>query len=184
MGNLKKTKVVKKVTIAEFTEILKTLQGYKFINLSYTTDLAKKMVKNDRQTKEPNPLLSGQLKKVVNVATLFTANAELSGYQNRAENNGKGADFKEFKEPWFQFISENRLVATDKKTRSKFYFCYEKTNKSLFSEIWLNGVKFVGKIGDVWNKISPNERGVEIRLIEIKNIDKASLSGERYEIIK
>jgi hypothetical protein len=184
MKNNKKIKVVKKVTITQFTEILKSLQGYKFINLAYTTELSKRMVKNDRQTKEPNPLISGQLKKVVNVATLFTAKDDLSGYQNRAENNGKGADFKEFKESWFEFISENKLVATDKKTRSKFYFCYEKTNKSLFSEIWLNGAKFIGKIGDVWNKISPNERGVEIRLIEIKNIDKASLSGERYEIIK
>jgi hypothetical protein len=184
MKNNKKNRVVLKVTVKQFALILMNLKGYKFINLSYTTNLDKKMVKKDRQTGEANILINGQLKKVVNIASLYTSNTELSGYQNRAENNGKGAEYKEYSEGWHKFIGDNKLVATDKKTELKYYFCYEKINKTIVSEIWLNGAKFVGKIGDVWNKVSPNDRGVEIRLIEIKNIDKASIDGIRYEIIK
>lgn len=184
MGTNKKNRVVFKVTIEQFAQILINLKGYKFINLSYTTELSKKMVKKDRQTKEPNILINGQLKKVINVASLYTSNTDMTGYEKRADNNGKGNDFKEYGESWHKFISDNKLVATDKKTESKLYFCFEKINKSMFTEIWLNGLKYVGKVGDVWNKFTPNDRGVEIRLIEIKNIDKASIDGTRYEIIK
>jgi hypothetical protein len=180
---MKNTKKIQVITRKNFIEVLKNINTYQFANIDYTTELSTKMLKKERGTNIPNELIDGKLHKCMNVAALGTTNDEISGYQNRAENNGKGADFKAFREPWY--IELSKVLVTDKKTQSKFYFKYEKlkNTRSFFSKIILNGLVYTGKIGDVWNKVTPNERGVEIRVINIDNINKISIDGTKYVLI-
>jgi len=171
-----------KVSQAELEVILSNLKGYKFVNLSYTTPLAKKMVKKDRITKETNPLINGFVSKVLNVATLGTTKDGLSGYQMRAENNNKGAEFESFKEAWFKYLSP--ILVTDKKTETKRYFVYEKVNRSFFTKYILNGAIYTKQIGDVWNKVSDNKRGVNIRVVQTDYINRMTIDGKKYIVVR
>lgn len=167
------------VTKSQLEVILSNLKGYKFVNLSYTTPLSKKMVKKDRVTKEANPLINGFVSKVLNVATLGTTKDGISGYQNRAINNGNGENFKE---SWYKYISP--ILVTDKKTETKRYFVYEKVNRSFFTAYLLNGERWLKPIGDVWNKVSENSRGVSIRVVQTDYINAMTIDGQKYVVIK
>jgi hypothetical protein len=173
-----------KVTQEELKAILMNIKTYQFVNIDQTTPLLSKMVKNDRQTKLPNPLVNGFLNSVLNVSALATTQEGKSGYQARAEKNGKGADFQPFKEAWFKYVA--KVVVTDRKTESKFYFAYERHSKvrKFFTKFILNGAIYTNPIGDVWNKVSPNKRGCDIRTVNLDHINRMTIDGTKYIVVR
>ena len=181
----------RKVSIEELKEILKTVKYYRRCEVEYTAPLKSKMLVKDRTTKEANPLLEGFVHKIVNVNSLVTVKEGISAYQMRAENNNKGADYKEFKKTWWKLV---KGALAKHKNAEKFYFIYEVDIKeeggkaenvnTKFKEYLLNGKRYLGNIGDVWKKKEKNERGVDVRLITLEHIDRISIEGLKLEVIK
>lgn len=171
-----------KVTVDELRQFLMTVKYYRRCEFEYTAPLRPKMLVKDRVTKEPNALLNGFVNKLVNVNQLATTKEGMSGYQMRATNNGKGADYKPFQETYYELISP--CVAKHKKYE-KYYFVYERNLGSTKSvQYLLNGKKWLGSIGDVWKNKGENDRGVDIRLITLEHIDRISIEGLKLETIK
>jgi hypothetical protein len=184
-------KTFERVNLETLKNKLMTVKHYRFCEVEYTTPLEGSMVKKDRVTKLPNPLLEGFIHKIVNVKSLATTKEGMSGYEMRATNNGKGEEFQPFQETYFTLISP--CVAKHKRY-DQYYFYYEvkieeeggvPTNVGTkLSEILLKGKKYLGIVGDVWNIKKPNKRGVDMRLVKLQNIDRISIEGMKLELIK
>jgi hypothetical protein len=184
-------KTFERVNLETLKNKLITVKHYRFCEVEYTTPLEGSMVKKDRQTKLPNPLLEGFIHKIVNVHSLATLKDGLTGYQMRAINNGKGEDFQPFQSTYYTLISP---CVAKHKVKEQYYFYYEvliedengkPTNVGTkLSEIILKGKKFLGVIGDVWKTKERNKRGVDVRLLKLENIDRIAIEGMKLELIK
>jgi hypothetical protein len=184
-------KEFKKITVEELKEFLKTVKHYRRVELLTTTPLKPKMVVKDRKTKEPNPLLNGYVKTLLNVASLGTTKEGTTAYRVRSENNGHGAEESAFKGTYVTYISP---VLAKHKTKEQYYFSYEVKlndddgkveNVNVKEKTYLlpDFTKFAGKIGDVWNKVSKNPRGVDMRRVKLENINRISIDNHRFQII-
>ncbi len=158
-------KVTTKISKDQLTTLLKDVTRGQFVNIETTTIV--------KMNKKNNPYFNSVFK---------TSNKNvrcLPDYENRMRNNTNNPDFVS-RPNWF--THETDCVVSKNSDPSQKYFMYETFENVGVRNKYVHNGEEIQK--EVFSPYLPTyqERDVQVFTINIDNIRKVSLNGQRYEV--